>query len=46
MSWIKNLAVILLILYIPKFAQEWLLHFQQITPWNWFREAVLGLQPN
>ena len=43
---IKNLAVILLILYIPKFAQEWLLHFQQITPWNWFREAVLGLQPN
>ena len=43
---IKSLAVILLILYIPKFAQEWALHFQQITPWNWFRETVLGLQPN
>ena len=43
---IKHLAIILLILYIPKFAQEWALHFQQITPWNWFRETVLGLQPN
>ncbi len=43
---IKSLAVILVILYIPKLAQEWALHFQQITPWNWFRETVLGLQPN
>ena len=43
---IKNLIIILLILYIPKFAQEWILHFQQITPWNWFRETVLGVQPN
>ncbi len=37
----KQLFVILTILYIPKFFQEWILHYQQMQPWNWFKETFL-----
>ncbi len=35
---LKQLGLILLILYIPKFGQEWVLHYQQAKPWNWIKE--------
>ena len=40
---LKQLALVLVLLYIPKFGQEWLLHYQQAQPWNWFKEVVLRL---
>ena len=36
----KKLAVILVALLIPKMAQEYLLHFTEATPWNWFQEKT------
>ena len=39
---LKQLGLVLFILYIPKFGQEWLLHYQQAQPWNWFKETVFG----
>lgn len=37
----KQLAVILLLLYIPKFGQEWMLHYAQLHPWGWIRNTFL-----
>jgi hypothetical protein len=34
---VKSVAVPLLILLIPKMAQEYLLHFTEAQPWNWFK---------
>ena len=38
----KRLFIILGLLYIPKFFQEYLLHVMQAQPWNWLK-SVLGL---
>lgn len=43
---ILQLVVVLILLYVPKFFQEWILHYKQLTPWNWFRESILGVKPN
>ena len=40
----RSLALVLLILYIPKFGQVWLLYYSEATPWNWFKETVLGIK--
>jgi hypothetical protein len=37
-------ALALAILYIPKVGQKWLLHYSEATPWNWFKETVLGIR--
>ena len=37
----RQLIVVLLILYIPKFGQEWVLHFQEIKPWSTFKGIFL-----
>ena len=29
------------LLYIPKFLQEYILHFRQLQPWGWFRDTFL-----
>jgi hypothetical protein len=34
---------VLALLYIPKFGQEYLLHFSEATPWNWFKETILSI---
>ena len=39
----RQLALVLALLYIPKFGQEWVLHFQELKPWEWFKGAVLGI---
>ena len=37
----KQMGLVLLLLYIPKFGQEWLLHYQQAHPWGWIRDTFL-----
>lgn len=37
---LKQLVVILLILLIPKMFQEYVLHFKQAQPWNWFKTNI------
>ncbi len=39
-----QLIFVLAILYIPKFAQEWILHFQQLHPWGMFKSFFLALR--
>jgi hypothetical protein len=34
-----GLAVTLVVLLIPKLAQEWLLHFAQFHPWQWLKST-------
>ena len=36
-------ALVLALLYVPKFGQEYLLHFSGAALWNWPKETVLGL---
>ena len=38
-SWL-GVAVPMGILLVPKMAQEYLLHFAEAQPWNWFKEHV------
>jgi hypothetical protein len=38
---IKSLLIVLLILYLPKFPQEYFLHFSEVKPWQWFRANIL-----
>ncbi len=37
---LKKLFIVLGILLIPKMFQEWLLHFSEAQPWNWFQEKT------
>ena len=37
----KQLAIVLALLYIPKFGQEWMLHYAQLHPWGWIRDTFL-----
>jgi len=37
----KRLIIALLILLIPKLIQEYILHYLQLQPWNWFRVRFL-----
>ena len=37
----KRLFIILAMLYIPKFGQEYLLHVKQAQPWTWFKAEFL-----
>ena len=39
----RSLALVLFLLYIPKFGQEYLLHYSEASPWNWFKETALGI---
>ncbi len=36
-----QLFLVLAILYIPKFAQEWILHFQELHPWGIFKSTFI-----
>lgn len=37
----KRLFIVLALLYIPKFGQEYLLHVRQAQPWTWFKGSFL-----
>lgn len=39
----KQLVVALFLLFLPKFGQEWMLHFQEMQPWNWLKQVIFGL---
>ena len=39
----RQLAVALLVLYIPKLAQEYVLHFAELKPWSTFKSTFLAL---
>lgn len=36
-SW-RGVAIPMFIMLVPKMAQEYLLHFAEAQPWNWFKE--------
>lgn len=38
-SW-RGVAIPMAILLVPKMAQEYLLHFAEAQPWNWFKKTV------
>lgn len=38
----KQVIIVLALLYIPKFGQEYLLHFTEAKPWTWFKATVLS----
>ena len=38
----RQTAIVLLVLYIPKIGQEYVLHFAEITPWNSFKSTFLA----
>lgn len=39
----KNVAIILILLLIPKLAQEYLLHVMEAKPWTWIRFNLLRM---
>ena len=39
---IRSTVVPLLILLVPKMAQEYLLHFAEAQPWGWTKKHILG----
>lgn len=39
---VPQITLVLILLYIPKFAQEYILHYKQLQPWNWFKTTFLS----
>ena len=37
-----QLLIVLVALLIPKELQEWVLHWEELHPWQWLRNDVLG----
>ncbi|HEY3333788.1 MAG TPA: hypothetical protein VGK16_01030 [Candidatus Limnocylindrales bacterium] len=35
-----GLAIVIVVLLVPKLAQEWLLHFAQFHPWQWLKSTL------
>ncbi len=40
-----QLGLVLVLLWIPKIVQEWVLHWEQLHPWQWLRETFFGVPP-
>ena len=36
-----QLALVLVVLFIPKAIQEYILHWEELHPWQWLRETVI-----
>jgi hypothetical protein len=41
-TWVQ-LGLVLVLLWIPKIVQEWVLHWEQLHPWQWLRETFFGV---
>jgi hypothetical protein len=39
---VRKVVTWLVVLYIPKIGQEYLLHVAEAKPWGWFKENILG----
>jgi hypothetical protein len=37
----RAVAVVLVVLLAPKLVQEWVLHWEELHPWQWLRELIL-----
>jgi hypothetical protein len=35
------MLIVLVVLFIPKAIQEWVLHWEQLHPWQWLRETII-----
>jgi hypothetical protein len=40
-----RMIIVLLVLLIPKVIQEWALHWEELHPWQWFRETFVRPLP-
>ena len=38
---LPQLLLVLVVLFIPKAIQEWLLHVEEAHPWQWLRDTVI-----
>lgn len=38
-----QVVLLLVLLWIPKLVQEWVLHWEQLHPWQWLRETIFGI---
>lgn len=38
---LPELLLVLVVLFIPKMFQEWILHVDELHPWQWLRESVI-----
>ena len=36
-----HLLVVLMVLLVPKMIQEWVLHWEELHPWQWLRNEVI-----
>ena len=36
-----ELLLVLVVLFIPKMVQEWVLHVDELHPWQWLRQTVI-----
>jgi len=39
-----QLLLVLVALYIPKAVQEWVLHYEELHPWQWLRSVLFGIR--
>jgi hypothetical protein len=37
-----QVIVVLVVLLVPKLIQEWVLHWEELHPWQWLRNEVIG----
>jgi hypothetical protein len=40
----SRLAVVLVLLLLPKLPQEYMLHYAEFQPWNWPHTQALGIE--
>ena len=38
----RGVLAVILVLLVPKLVQEWVLHWEELHPWQWLRERILG----
>jgi hypothetical protein len=41
-----EVALVLVALLVPKEVQEWVLHWEELHPWQWLRETLFGIPPS
>ena len=41
---VKTVAIPMILLLIPKLAQEYMLHFAEVQPWDWTKRHLVGIE--
>jgi hypothetical protein len=39
---VRQTLLVLVVLLIPKLVQEWVLHWEEMHPWQWLRQTLFG----